>query len=412
MSALKTVMIVGRNGAAVADALASARWPDGGPATTLVVHERPSSVFASALANPSLFLIIDDDQCDTDALRALLEYAKVEGVPVLLLAPDERSAPSARSVSDAPTALRFSCDTTPGALAAAIAGLLVRNDELDQLSAELALSARVADGVRSEITRIDEELQMAAVLQQEFLPRLPPPIEGVEFAALWRPAGSVSGDVYDIIRLDERHIGVFLADAVGHGVAAALMAMQLCRALETCDNHDRFRRIVPPAEALSRLNALMADRQGRVGRYASATYAVIDCRDRIARLATAGGPAPIVVSHSSGLRALSASGPLLGMTPDQEFEELVIELADEDQLLIYSDGFEQAFRDDDGVLLFPEMLPRYLSEIARIRESSDCAAALAALANKLDIEQGSLHPADDCTLLLMRARAKACARAA
>jgi serine phosphatase RsbU (regulator of sigma subunit) len=40
-----------------------------------------------------------------------------------------------------------------------------------------------------------------------------------------RPAGYVSGDLYDVMRLDEKHVGFYMADAVGHGMPAALLTM-------------------------------------------------------------------------------------------------------------------------------------------------------------------------------------------
>ena len=55
----------------------------------------------------------------------------------------------------------------------------------------------------------------------------------MHFHTLFRPAGYVSGDLYDVARLDERRIGFYVADAVGHGMPAALLTMFIKHALVT-----------------------------------------------------------------------------------------------------------------------------------------------------------------------------------
>jgi len=68
---------------------------------------------------------------------------------------------------------------------------------------------------------VDQELRLDSRLQRDFLPKQLPTVGDIRFHVLYRPATWVCGDVYDVQRLDERFIGFYLADAVGHGVAAA-----------------------------------------------------------------------------------------------------------------------------------------------------------------------------------------------
>ena len=67
---------------------------------------------------------------------------------------------------------------------------------------------------KTQITQIDEEMRLAARLQVDFLPRTLPEVDGVAFNVFFRPASYVSGDIYDVTRLDEDHIGFFVADAL------------------------------------------------------------------------------------------------------------------------------------------------------------------------------------------------------
>jgi sigma-B regulation protein RsbU (phosphoserine phosphatase) len=53
----------------------------------------------------------------------------------------------------------------------------------------------------------------------------------MDFGVLYRPAGYVSGDIYNVAKARRPHTGFFIADAVGHGVPAALLTMIISRSL-------------------------------------------------------------------------------------------------------------------------------------------------------------------------------------
>ncbi len=105
--------------------------------------------------------------------------------------------------------------------------------EIDALRGELDQHHRRDRALHGQMDRLDEEMRLAARLQRDFLPKTLPEVGRVRFRALFRPAGYVSGDLYDVQRLDEDHVGFYLADAVGHGMPAALLTMFLKRALTT-----------------------------------------------------------------------------------------------------------------------------------------------------------------------------------
>ncbi len=105
--------------------------------------------------------------------------------------------------------------------------------EMDGLREELNLLRRRDETLNFYMHRLDEELRLAARLQQDFLPKSLPNVGRLHFHTLFRPAGYVSGDLYDVMRLDERRIGFYMADAVGHGMPAALLTMFLKHALVT-----------------------------------------------------------------------------------------------------------------------------------------------------------------------------------
>lgn len=289
-------------------------------------------------------------------------------------------------------------------LCALIWGLLLRQRELKQLRTEIVLAQRFHGGLEGEIARIHDELQLAALVQREFLPREMPLLHQVEVAALWRPANYVSGDIYDVMRLDEDHIGVFLADAVGHGVPAALMTMIICRSLHTKVTSGSSYSLVQPSEVLTRLNREMIRRQAQTTRFATATYALVNCRTREITIASAGHPPPILLRDGQPSLPVETVGGLLGVFADEEYHQADLELRAHDRLLFYSDGFEQAFPSAEADT-YERRLPstRYREEFDRLIEASNAQEMVDMLRERVDDQCGSLHQVDDLTLLCLHA---------
>jgi len=287
---------------------------------------------------------------------------------------------------------------------ACLMGMLHRQTEVKRLRAEVTLSQRFHGGLKGEIAKMHEELQLAALVQREFLPRELPVLHGVEFAAMWRPTNYVSGDIYDLIRLDEDHAGIFIADAVGHGVPAALMTMVICRSLITKEITGNTYRIVPPGEVLARLNTEMIRRQGRTTRFATAVYAVINCRQRTMTLAGAGHPPPVRLSVDGTSEVLETSGGLLGVFPDETYGQVEVELNTHDRLLFHTDGFEQAFPAEQTDS-YHRRLPsnRYRSEFDQLCTLPTASEMIEAINRRVDDQAGSLHQIDDLTLVCVHA---------
>jgi len=296
---------------------------------------------------------------------------------------------------------------TPAAsFAGHLAILLERQEVINQMRRELKIAQRFQGGLRGEISRMHEELQLAALVQREFLPGDLPALHGIEFGAMWRPANYVSGDIYDIARLDEDHIGVFIADAVGHGVPAALMTMVIARALPTKDVVGNAYRLVPPGEALRRLNHEMIRRQGETTRFATAVYALINCRSRTVRIAGAGHPAPLLFRGDDAPIELDTPGGLLGVFEDETFDAAEVELCAGDRLLLYSDGFEVAFPVKNEHDFNPKMpTRRYMTEFAALANLGSPEEMLRELTKRVDAQPGSLHQTDDLTLICIHAGA-------
>lgn len=292
-------------------------------------------------------------------------------------------------------------EVAPARLAAMLFALAERQPAICTLDLELTVASRSQGGVRGEMYRLHEELNLAAVVQRELLPASLPQLPGVQFGVLFRPAGYVSGDIYDVRRLDEHHAGFFIADAVGHGVPAALLTMVLTRTLRMNRPGLGGTEIVWPGEAMTRLNDELCRGVRDNPRFSTAIYGVVNGCTRRVVLAGAGHPPPLRLRRGSVTR-VPTDGPLLGIFPGEQYGEVAFTLAEDETLLLYSDGFETAFAPPDGEVRRRRSSDAYVYELAALswpgcggEESPQ--AVLEELARRLDRQVGSLHQVDDVT---------------
>ncbi|MHC4990855.1 MAG: PP2C family protein-serine/threonine phosphatase [Planctomycetota bacterium] len=356
------------------------------------------------LADFDAVVLLADRACPEAVALTILSMLEEAGLPVMALL-DER--PAKGNCFEFGGALVHARQEDDLLLVGTLRGLGQRQREVRRLRHEAALAQRFRGGIEGQMAKMHDELQLAAMVQREFLPKELPPLHGVEFSAMWRPANYVSGDLYDVIRLDEDHVGLFVADAIGHGVPAALMTMAIYRSLQVKEIEGTSYRLVPPSEVLARLNADMIRRQSRVTRFATAVYAIVDCARRTMTIAGGGHPPPMLLRGDGTTEMIETTGGLIGIFPDEDFEEVEVELAVDDRLLLYSDGFEQAFPSDEANSDdYKRRLPttRYLDEFQALRNISSSNQMIAHMAQRLNDQCGSLHQADDLTLVCMLLR--------
>lgn len=282
--------------------------------------------------------------------------------------------------------------------------LAQRQPAIQQIATDLRLTELSVNSVHTEINKLHEELATAASIQREYMPRQIPRILGAELGIVYRPASYVSGDIYDIIELDDEHTGFFLADAVGHGVPAALMTMVITQGLRKTEGSNDNPHIIPPSEALRRLNNTMTEHAGEQARFATAVYAIHNKRTNEITIAGAGHPPSLLVRSKSGeVEHLESDGPLLGVFPDVEFGQETVTLEPGDVFIMYSDGFEVAFPHKDAVgddRKRPTLT--YLSELAEAGNGRrTLSQAIDRLESHLDSHNGSLHQPDDITALFL-----------
>src|SRR5207247_649251 len=142
----------------------------------------------------------------------------------------------------------------PAELLAQVQALLRIKERHDHLTEKTAEVHRINKRLQATYQQIDQELELARRIQESFLPQTLPELPEVRFAVHYKPCGKVGGDFYDIFRLDEQHLGFYVADAMGHGVPASLLTIFVKKGVRTKEISGRDYRLVPPAEVLQRLN--------------------------------------------------------------------------------------------------------------------------------------------------------------
>ena len=234
---------------------------------------------------------------------------------------------------------------SPSALAPDPVALLA---QVEAMQAELDSLREVADARRYHMERVERELVLAARLQRDFLPKRLPNHGRVKFNRLYRPAGHVSGDLYDVRRLDEAHAGVYLADAIGHGMPAALLAMFMHNALQTkriaADGGSaQGYRLLESHEAMRHLNEVLCGQDLAHTTFATAIYARVNLMTGGVDFARGGHPLPMLVRAGGRVEEVGGEGALLGVMAEEAFEPCTVELAPGDKLILFTDGVETLF---------------------------------------------------------------------
>jgi phosphoserine phosphatase RsbU/P len=266
--------------------------------------------------------------------------------------------------------------------------------EVESLRKEINFLSRRDETIHFHMHRLDEELRLAARLQQDFLPKKLPQIGPVHFHTLYRPAGYVSGDLYDVNRLDEMHVGFYVADAVGHGMPAALLTMFIKHALVTKQIGPGGYRLLDPGEALALLNTAMVEQNLTHATFATALYGMINVNTLVCRFAGAGHPPPLILRGDGSVLNIHGDGPLLGIFPGEKFADAQVQLRSGDRVFVYTDGIEIAFAEDQV-----KNNQQWRDEIQR-RHAMPTEQLLKELADSLDGETGSLTPNDDVSIIV------------
>ena len=202
---------------------------------------------------------------------------------------------------------------------------------------------------------LSDQLKMAGQVQRDFLPGHLPDSDRLKWSTLFRPADWVSGDIYDVQRLDEEHIGFYIADAVGHSMPAALLTMFLKQAIVMRETKGNDYEIFDPIDVIRSLNARMCEQCLSGCFFATVCYCLLDTTTLEMTFVRGGHPYPILIRDGKPAQ-LESTGGLIGVFEDTEFRQETVQLQSGDKLLLYSDGGEDMIGgcNADGIFEFTQ----------------------------------------------------------
>jgi sigma-B regulation protein RsbU (phosphoserine phosphatase) len=312
------------------------------------IDERPPHDLPETMAGYAA-LILNGRDGATDVLsvgRRLSLRPLDDRPPLLYLAPNDSSAARLAGFEHgADTVLARSA--APAELLAQVSVLERWHKARGQWLARAAEARQINQQLQQAYQQIEMDLKLARRLQASFLPRTLPEVGPVRFAVHYRPCGQVGGDFYDVFRLDENHVGFYVADAMGHGVPASLLTIFLKKAVQPKEVTGSRYRLVPPEEVLARLNRELMEQQLAQMPFITMVYGLLDCRDGRLRLARAAHPYPVYVPRTGDAQQWQSPGTLLGVF-EAEFPAQHRQLHPGDKLLLFTDGISQAGPDEQA----------------------------------------------------------------
>jgi serine phosphatase RsbU (regulator of sigma subunit) len=190
----------------------------------------------------------------------------------------------------------------------------------------------IREQLASQLQTIQREMDTARQIQMSILPRQMPAIAGLDIAARYIPMTAVAGDFYDFIPIDEKRIGILVADVSGHGMPAALISSMLKIALGTqtgCASD--------PARVLAGLNEALYGKF--TGHFVTAAYVLVDAEKQSLLYAGAGHPPLILRDTAAGAtREFVENGLFLGYFPYATYSAVELPFKVGDWILLYTDG--------------------------------------------------------------------------
>lgn len=260
------------------------------------------------------------------------------------------------------------------------------NRQIEQQTRELR---RANDELMARDADLRYHLRAAGNFQTRLLlPHAPPDWPELRWGSHFAPLNHLGGDYYDISQPDPDHLGFLIADASGHSIAAAMVAI-----LSRFAFAEIAHRTTSPGEALTSMNNRLQDLADE--RFVTAFYAVYNRRTRVLTFANAGHPYPLLRMASTGrIHELQASGFMLGIMPGEQYREQTLRLNPGDRLCFFTDGLIEArdeIGDSFGVNRLIQCMQRY--------ELLDCELLVREIVKDLRDYRGAQAPMDDVTIV-------------
>lgn len=259
----------------------------------------------------------------------------------------------------------------------------------NQATAAIHLAQLYQD--RLDVQRFEQELEIAARIQSNLIPSHTPQIPGVRIGAVSRASEEVGGDFFDFIDLPRNNFGIAIGDASGKGVPAALLMSSVSAGLRV-----QAESIYSMREIMGRLNRTLC-RYTHQEQFATVFYCVINASDLVITYVNGGHEYPIILRKGDRI-PLKAGGRPPGLFAESTYEEGRERLQPGDLLVMYTDGFVDAFNKKEE--LFGE--ERLFQAIEQNMALDPDDIIWRAQEDLLQFKAGAEGPVDDRTMIVIK----------
>jgi phosphoserine phosphatase RsbU/P len=243
------------------------------------------------------------------------------------------------------------------------------------------------------VVDVSQDWVLACDVQQAFMQAPCATSDLLDCSARCRQVRALGGDCYNFIPLKRDHLALFVGDASGKGLAAALMMANVQSSLRTA-------ALFTGDDLAALLGAVnhQAYSSSPPDRYATLFYGVFDSSKRTLRYINAGHNPPLVLRHDGRGEWLETSGAPVGMFPDSRYEEKVIELGEGDLVIAFTDGVVDTTTQNGDDWGIQGLLKAAISGARQSRNSGDLVNLI--FHSMDDFSEG--HQIDDATLAVVR----------
>lgn len=279
-----------------------------------------------------------DDEPDIDLVVTDINMPEMDGLTLL-----ERIGESGRNLRSVVLSAYGDMKNIRAAMNRGAFDFLVKPVDFEDMRVTIERSLQNLDlwrgavASRDQLVSLNRDLEIAWRIQNSVLPRSFPTYASYDLHGHLEPARTVSGDFYDVIRLDGDRLGLVVADVSGKGVPAAMLMMSvrtLVRGLAIAN--------ADPGEVLSEVNVVLCE-DNPLFNFVTMFFGVFDPADGSVTYANAGHDAPLL--FGPGLECQAHQGDrevVLGLVPGQSYPVSRLELLPGQGMCVHTDGVSEA----------------------------------------------------------------------
>ncbi len=232
-----------------------------------------------------------------------------------------------------------------------------------------------SDKLKAASELINKDLGLAMLMQRSLLPSITHHYTGVTIDWLFEPSTQLSGDIFNCFALSEHHVGFYILDVVGHGIASAMQSFTLSQLLAMKAN-----TIYPPPSpptqqpivtapsartVVTNLNRSFQTDANNI-LYFTMIYGIIDTVNGSVDLCQAGHPYALYLKSGGSAEFIAKSNLPVGIKPDMDYESVSLRYAPGDRIIIYSDGITEC-QNKAGEMFGSSRLKAFVNDSAHLK---------------------------------------------